>query len=198
MPEVGEELVGAWLRLVAECDFVQYNVPLRDKQGEIDVIGLNLSTQTAYVCEVATHTGGLFYTGKDGRPDNVAKLSQKFQSDVEYARNYLSGLTHRFMLWSPIVQLPKSETTVHNQFRDLIDIQHNLQSSHQAKIEMVINELYLERVEELRHKATVETAASAYPVFRLLQILHNLEHHVEKLQKRGISSAEILLKGSKQ
>jgi len=195
MPEVGEELVGAWLRLVAECDFVQYNVPLRGKQGEIDVIGLHLPSQTAYVCEVATHTGGLFYTGKDGRPDNVAKLSQKFQVDVEYSRNYLPGLIHRFMLWSPIVIHPLSDKTIHNQFRDLIDIRRNLQDTHHADIEMVINEIYLERVNELREKAGKETVASEYPVFRLLQVLHSLERHVEKLRARGIDSATILKQG---
>lgn len=191
MPEVGEELVGAWLRLVAECDFVQYNVPLRGKQGEIDVIGLNLALETAYVCEVATHTGGLNYV-KDARPNNVQKLTRKFEDDVDYARQFLDKFQHCFMLWSPIVVHPLSNTTVHNQFRDLIDIRRNLQSTHQADVEMVINEIYLERVNELRVKATEETAASEYPVFRLLQVLHSLEKHVARLQARNIDSRTVL------
>ena len=70
MASVGEELVGSWLRMVAGCDFVQYNVPVRDKQGEIDVIGLDLTTNTAYICEVATHIlSGLQY------PNNINKLT---------------------------------------------------------------------------------------------------------------------------
>jgi hypothetical protein len=194
LPEVGEELVGAWLRLVAECDFVQYNVPLRGKQGEIDVIGLHLPSQTAYICEVATHTGGLQYN-KNSQPNNVNKITRKFQDDVNYAREYLPNFDHRFMLWSPIVRYPTLDTVKHSQFRDLIEISNNLQVSHQAKIEMIINEIYLMHVDELRFKATEETAASEYPVFRLLQILHRLENHVKKLKARGIDSSAMLMRG---
>ncbi|MBZ0285563.1 MAG: hypothetical protein K8L97_32835 [Anaerolineae bacterium] len=189
--DIGEDLVGAWLRLIAECDFVQYNVPLRGKQGEIDIVGINLAQKTAYICEVATHTGGLQYV-KGSKPNNVDKITRKFQDDVAYARKYLADFQHRFMLWSPVVIHPHSDTTKYNQFQDLIDIRRNLRDSHQADIEMVVNEIYLERVTQLQHKATKETAASEYPVFRLLQILHSLENHVKKLQARGIDTAAML------
>jgi hypothetical protein len=193
MPEIGEELVGAWLRVIAECDFVQYNVPLRDKQGEIDVIGLNLASETAYICEVATHLGGLQYVNvKDNRPDNVNRLTVKFQSDVEYARRYLHDFHHQFMLWSPIVIHPRSESAKYNQFEDLRSIRWNLWDSHQAHVQMVVNELYLARLRELREAAGKETAASEYPVFRLLQIFEQLQHHVDKLQARGIDSQKLL------
>jgi hypothetical protein len=189
--DFGEELVGAWLRLIVECDFVQYNVPLRGKQGEIDVIGINLNEKVAYICEVATHTGGLNYV-RGSLPDNVNKLTRKFQDDADYARQYLKDFQHKFMLWSPIVNVPLSKETKYSQIRDLIDIRRNLQNSHQVNIEMVVNEIYLERVAELQHKAAEETAASEYPVFRLLQILHRLDEHVQKLQKRGISTTDLL------
>jgi len=37
--DMGEELIAAGLREGKRRDFVQCNVPLRDKQGEMDVIG---------------------------------------------------------------------------------------------------------------------------------------------------------------
>ena len=40
---IGEELVGAWLGVIEECDFVQYNVQTRENQGEIDVVGLTVA-----------------------------------------------------------------------------------------------------------------------------------------------------------
>ena len=191
MPEIGEELVGAWLRMIAECDFVQYNVPLRDKQGEIDVVGLNLANETAYICEVATHLGGLQYV-KDSRPDNVNRLTAKFQSDVDYARRYLQDFHHQFMLWTPIVRLPRSESAKYNQFEDLRSISRNLWDSHQVDVEMLINEMYQARLNELREAAGRETAASEYPVFRLLQIFEHLERHVDRLQNRSIDSKKLL------
>jgi hypothetical protein len=191
MPEVGEELVGAWLRIIAGCDFVQYNVHLRDKQGEIDVIGLNLASATAFVCESATHLGGLQYTS-GSQPDNVRKVTQKFQADIDYARRYLPDFQHRFMFWSPVVVLPRAADTKHNQFQDLTVIRQNVANSHQAEVEMVVNEIYLERINQLRARAVDETTASEYPVFRLLQIIAHLESHVDKLQKRGIDTTTMI------
>lgn len=190
--DIGEDLVGAWLREVERCDFVQYNVPLRDQQGEIDVIGLNLLTRTVYICEVATHTTqGLQYT-YGNRPNNVEKLTSKFQADVDYSRKYLAQFeNHRFMLWSPIVR-HSADDAKHNQFADLVAIRRNLYASHRADVEMIVNEVYLQCVEQLRARAAKETAASEYPVFRLLQILQKLEKHVAKLQKRGISTRALL------
>jgi hypothetical protein len=192
VPEVGEELVGAWLRKIAECDFVQYNVAWRGKQGEIDVIGLNLAKKTAYVCEVATHLAtGLQYT-KNGKPDNVPKLTHKFKGDIDYAREFLSEFDHSFQLWSPIVKHPITDTAANNQFADLNAIRQHIWGCRQAEVKMVVNEDYLARVEELRIRAALESPASEYPVFRLLQILARLESHAAQLRKQGIDNKLIL------
>jgi hypothetical protein len=192
VPEVGEELVGAWLRKIAECDFVQYNVAWRGKQGEIDVIGLNLVKKTAHICEVATHLAtGLQYV-RNGQPDNVPRLTHKFQGDIDYARQYLPEFRHCFQLWSPIVKHPIAQAAAHNQFTDLNDIRRNIWKSRQIEVEMVVNEGYLARVEELRSLAALETPASEYPVFRLLQIQARLESHVDQLRKRRIDNKLIL------
>lgn len=191
MASTGEQLTGAWLRMVAGCDFVQYNVPLRGRQGEIDVIGLNLATETAFICEVATHLRGLQYT-RDNRPDNVNRITKKFQADVEYARQYLDDFQHRFMLWSPVVRVPAGDETKYNPMRDLNDIRRNVWASHSAEVEMVVNEVYLECLDDLRERAARETAASAFPVFRVLQILEQTREHVERLHRRGVDSRTLL------
>lgn len=191
MASTGEQLTGAWLRMVAQCDFVQYNVPLRGRQGEIDVIGLDLATETAYICEVATHLRGLQYT-RGARPDNVNRITKKFQADVDYARRYLDDFRHRFMLWSPVVRVPVGDDTKYNQMRDVRDIRRNVLESHGVEVEMVVNEIYLEYVDELRRLAAVETAASAFPAFRVMQIIEQTREHVERLRSRGVDSRVLL------
>ena len=48
MPEIGEYVAGAYLRLCEQCDVVDYNArspkPGRDGMSEIDVIGLRFWT----------------------------------------------------------------------------------------------------------------------------------------------------------
>lgn len=47
-------------------------------QGEIDVVGVNLKTNEAYICESSTHlTTGLLYVGKDNKNNNIQKLVLK-------------------------------------------------------------------------------------------------------------------------
>lgn len=65
LTDIGEYVVGAYLQLKLDCDVVDYNArpPGGGLQGleELDVIGLNLKTRTAYLCEVTTHIRGLQY-----------------------------------------------------------------------------------------------------------------------------------------
>ncbi len=187
--DIGEEIVGAWLRVIADCDFVQYNVPTRKKQGEVDVIGLNLRTQTVYICEVATHTQGLEYT-KNGIKSTVETLEKKFIADVEYAKDYLADFTQKFMFWSPIVRLPIKHEAKQNTFLDIAQVQKTIHDRYGIAIEMVINENYLNRINQLKTKANEETSASEYPVFRMLQIINSLEKHVKKLTARNINDSQ--------
>ncbi len=71
---VGEELVSAYLQEVKGCEFVAYNLHTRDIQGETDVIGMNITKRTLYLCEVAIHlvTGLQYVTNK--RPDGLTPL----------------------------------------------------------------------------------------------------------------------------
>lgn len=55
MEDPGEHLVGQYLREILKCDFVEYNLQIKETQGEIDVVGINSSEKEVIICEVATH-----------------------------------------------------------------------------------------------------------------------------------------------
>ena len=61
MQNIGEEICGEYLNHILKCDFVSYNILTPGVQGEIDVVGIDLTNKIIYVCEVATHTQGLLY-----------------------------------------------------------------------------------------------------------------------------------------
>ena len=67
--EVGEYIVGAYLRFIEKCDVVDYGVrtPGGGLKGlnELDVIGLSFKSSTAFLCEVTTHIRGTLYGNND-------------------------------------------------------------------------------------------------------------------------------------
>ena len=75
--EMGEYIVGAYLKLVEGCDVVDYNVrpPGGGVAGlaEFDVIGLRFSDSTAFMCEVTTHIRGLQYGGNSESIERIKK-----------------------------------------------------------------------------------------------------------------------------
>lgn len=158
--EVGEYIVGAYLRIIKGCDFIDYNV--RRLEGgvkgldELDVIGLDFENKVAYLCEVTTHIRGLLY--KDNQK-TVKRIRQKYDKMKEYAGEYLSGFpTRHFMFWSPIV--PRGYITSG--------------LSRIKGLELVINEEYAQCINELREKARVMSNDTGNPFFRTLQILERL------------------------
>ena len=158
--EVGEYLVGAYLKLCLGCDFVDYNVrpPGGGLEGleELDVLGLNFDQDAAYLCEVTTHIGGLLYVSNT---ETIARIKKKHRRQKQYARKYLCKFGHvHYMFWSPVV--PKGALT-----RGLATIRG---------LEVVINGDYKQRVDELRDLARETTHDTKNPVFRTLQILEHL------------------------
>ena len=84
----GEELVSSYLQYILGCEFIQKNLYTVDTQGEIDVVGINLKEQRVYLCEVAIHLiTGLQYT-KGTAPNNVQKLTEKLNRDIQYATKF--------------------------------------------------------------------------------------------------------------
>jgi len=56
MTEIGEYVVGAYLRLIEECDAIEYNVTPRgggiEGMGDLDVIGYRFKDNSVFTCEV--------------------------------------------------------------------------------------------------------------------------------------------------
>lgn len=154
--EMGEYLVGAYLKLIEKCDFVDYGV--REPGGglsglnELDVVGINFNNKKAFLCEVTTHIRGLLY--KDNK-ESIRRITRKHQIQQDYANSHLSEFEPVFMFWSPYV--PKGYLT---------DELPNIDS-----LELVINSEYKRRVGELQRKASQERQETGNPAFRLLQIL---------------------------
>ena len=136
LTDIGEFIVGAHLQLIEECDFVDYNVRLPGGGlkglGELDVVGLNLNTNTVYLCEVTTHILGLVYVNNK---ETVIRIKKKHERQKEYAEEQLANFkNHVFMFWSPVV--PVGYITKH-----LNEIE---------SLEIIINGEYKKRIEELR------------------------------------------------
>ncbi|MFC1719914.1 hypothetical protein ACFL00_02085 [Pseudomonadota bacterium] len=160
LTEIGEYIVGAYLQLIEECDFIDYNVrpPGGGLKGlgELDVIALNFKSNTAYLCEVTTHIRGLLYVNNQ---ETVARIKRKHKRQKEYAETYLKNFkTHKFMLWSPVV--PMGYITEH-----LAEIDG---------LEIIINGEYKRRIEQLRTLAKQSTHDAKNPFFRMLQIVEHM------------------------
>ena len=158
--EMGEYVVGAYLKLEEQCDFVDYNVrpPGGGLPGltELDVIGINLSLSVAFLCEVTTHIRGLLYTNNR---TTIERVKQKHQRQRDYAKRYLGDFkVHKFMFWSPVV--PVGYLTENLNKIDGLDL--------------VINGSYRDRVGQLRDRARTEAHDTGNPFFRAMQITEHL------------------------
>lgn len=159
-PEIGELVVGAYLKLCLDCTFVDYNVRPPggglEGLGELDVVGLNPDSGDAYLCEVTTHIRGLLYRSNQ---ESVARLRKKHKRQRKYAAKHLKAFGNiRFMFWSPVV--PVGYLT-----RELAKI---------SGLELVINGEYKRRVGELRELASRTAHDAGNDFFRTLQILERL------------------------
>jgi len=158
--DIGEYIVGAYLKVIKKCDFIDYNArpPVGGLEGlnELDVVGLDFKNKSVYLCEVTTHIRGILY--KDNK-NTIVKIKKKFGKQKEYAEKYLLDFPKRYyMFWSPVV--PKGYIT-----EELKKIDG---------LEVVINERYAKCIDELREKAKKSTNDVGNPFFRILQILEHL------------------------
>ena len=158
--DMGEYLVGAYLRLVLQCDVVDYNARPPGGGlpglGELDVIGFNFASRKAYLCEVTTHLKGLLIVGQ-GTDITLTKLAAKHCRQKHYAHEYLKDFEPCFMFWSPVVRSGLVEKLKPIGFDELF-----------------INKRYSEAINDLRTQAKSLTADITNPAFRVLQILEHL------------------------
>jgi hypothetical protein len=179
---IGEEICGEWLRHIEGCDFVQYNTKTTEGQGEIDVIGIKLGKQgegTVYACEVAVHlVTGLQYV-KNNQPDNVPRLTEKFRKDIEYIQRAFPDYQHVFMFWSPVVKDAR-EGSKRNQLNDIDCVVETVKKEWEEKIKIIINENFMQAIEDLRNFALGETKEMDSSVVRFLQVEEHLKKHLKR------------------
>jgi hypothetical protein len=169
MENLGERLVGDYLRHIKGCDFVDFNVYTTGTQGEIDVVAVKQEGMRAYICEVVTHlTTGIQYV-RNARPDTSDRLIRKFVKDVEYGTKAFPGYTVDYMLWSPVVRRSNGKPE-YDQFAHLKRVEEEVASRTGVKITLVINRAYVDAIGELRTFARRETEELKSPVMRFLQI----------------------------
>ena len=181
--QLGEQLVGAYHKLVNQCEIVSYN-QRSEQQGdqmEIDVLAIRSRNgyQRLYVCEVITHIHGMQYSGtpssdrwaeygNDTYQNTLERLLQKFEADHSYVtRVFDTTDEYVFQLWSPVV--PQGTLT-----DGLAELQDVFENGTGHELELVINEEYSNRIDELREKASKDKKQYGEPAFRLLQILEHM------------------------
>lgn len=158
--DIGEYVVGAYLKLILKCDFIDYNVrpPGGGLKGleELDVLGLDFKSNTAYLCEVTTHIRGILYKNQQ---TTLLRIAKKHRRQKEYARKYLKSFSKiRYMFWSPVV--PVGSLT--RGFKKM------------KSLELFINGKYKNSIEEMRSLAATTAHDSRNPFFRMLQIIEHL------------------------
>lgn len=161
--EIGEYIIGAWLKIVKKCDFVDYNVrpPTGGLEGlgELDVVGLDLKNESVFVCEVVTHTYGMgYYDFKT----TMRKIKQKFLRQQKYAQKFLPAhFKKHFMFWSPVVT-PKYVEGIEKISKD-------------TGLELIINSEYSKKINEIKMAIQNKQNDFGNPFIRTLQILEVLK-----------------------
>ncbi|WP_435552615.1 hypothetical protein [Natrinema sp. CGMCC1.2065] len=183
--QIGELIVGAYHKLVTDAEVVSYNSRSKKDgaQMEIDVVAIDSSdgTQAVYACEVITHLNGSAYSGtpetdkwsdfgNDSYQYSLEKLESKFRSDYDYVtRVFDDADEYVLQLWAPYLSdgyLTDGLEQLSAEFEEEPGIE--------TGIDLVVNETYTERVDELRALASEETKSYGEPAFRFLQILEHL------------------------
>lgn len=181
--QIGELIVGSYLRLIDDCELVSYNQRSKEAghQMEIDVLGVESASgeQTVYACEVVTHLHGTLYSGNpdtdewteygsDGYQYTLERLWDKFCEDYELLTDVFDD-AEKYVLqfWSPVV--PNGQLT-----DGLAELQRKFEEKHGVEIDFVINGEYSTRVNELRQEASQTKKSYDEPAFRFLQILEHL------------------------
>lgn len=164
--DIGESLVGAYLRHVVGCDVVTYNSFFADRQGEVDVVAIeNGEPRTIWLCEVTTHIGGMLITSRGDRPQEVI-LREKLERLHAFAEATFPGDAYRYEWWSPYVAVGKLTSA-------MSEIEQEWEAAGRD-LRFVINETYTERIRELAGNAAKNPSTTNEPAYRMLQVLTRL------------------------
>lgn len=164
--DIGESLVGAYLRHIVGCGVVTYNSFFADRQGEVDVVGIKTGTpRTIWLCEVTTHIQGMLITGR-GERGQEAILREKLERLHAFAEATFPGDDYFYEWWSPRVAVGK-----------LTDVIGEIEAEWEAAgrdLRFVINEEYTERIRKLKVDAARNSSTTNEPAYRMLQVLTRL------------------------
>lgn len=182
--KLGESLVGAYHKIITECQVVSYNQrsPQQGKQLEVDVVGIYTEngSQTIYVAEVLTHLDGTPYSGTpdddrwaefggDKYQFTLQKLWNKFTDDYDHVLDVFDDADeYIFEFWSPV--LPEGMLT-----EGLDQLSADFEAETGCELRIIVNEDYAECIGELRDAAGAETKGSNSPAYRFLQILEHMK-----------------------
>lgn len=182
-PQVGEQIVGAYHKLINSCEIVSYNQRSKQKgnQMEVDVLAIDVrgGRRVIYICEVITHLYGMRYTGtpssdrwseygSDMYQKTLEKILRKFDSDYTYVdRVFQDADEYIFQLWSPVV--PKGQLT-----EGLSEVEEAFEDRTGHELELIINHSYSEHIDELQELASKEKKQYGESAFRFLQILEHM------------------------
>jgi hypothetical protein len=167
--EMGEYIIGAYLKIIEGCDYVDYNVHYpevgREGQGELDVIVFKLKEghEEIFLCEVSTHLDGMVYG--QNYSTTVKKVIAKYKRQQTYRERYLpKHFSAHYFLCSPII-LPKLKSMI-----------CEAQNNELQGLELLANDRYQNMVEQLKNKAKTTTKDFGNPFFRVLQILGHVRN----------------------
>jgi len=153
--DVGESLVGAYMRQVRGCHTVAFNTFLPQGQGELDVVGVANSPDgvEVWMAEVAIHLDSLNY---GGYAKTVDKVSTKVAAARAYASQVYRDVTPTVELWSPVVP-------------------SGLVSALAAvEVDLIVNDDFTARVNGLAELAKAHTKMTGDDAYRFLQLLTHL------------------------
>lgn len=161
--DLGESLVGAYMRHVERCAIVLYNSFFADQQGEVDVVAVKPGgpgrARLVYLCEVTTHIDGM-------ASNMVKKVPAKLARLREFAELTFPDEDHRYQWWSPYV----NEGAITAGFEQL---RAGLKAEG-CSLEFVINAEYTRRIAQLVDHARTNTSTTNEPAYRMLQMLTHL------------------------
>ena len=165
--DIGESIVGAYMRYIRECEVVVYNTFLRTQQGEIDVVALKTGEpRKVWLCEVTTHIGGMLYPATGGTDGTVSKLRDKLTRAHDFATVTFPKDSLHFEIWSPRVARGKLTTA--------FDLLEKEAAGLDMDLKFVINDDYTAKMRELLAHSKQNSSATSEPAYRMLQVLTHL------------------------
>jgi len=155
--DIGESLVGTYLRHIVKCEVVIYNSFFADRQGDVDVVALRQGKpREVWLCEVTTHIGGM-------SRDSTERIQDKLEQLRHFAQVTFPEDRHRYEWWSPRVAVGK--------LTDVMTATEGRWASEGRELRFVINDAYTEHVRELAEHAKKHSSTTDEPARRMLQIL---------------------------